>query len=195
MSILSGFIKCERYRFLDNGNYQKQSEWTSDQSVEMSDGSTLKDTINSLKNALNNKSETQHKHSATDINSGVFSFNRLPIVPIHKGGTGASTAETALKNLGVNSTSTELNQLQGIASNVQEQIYSVQSQLQGKQNTLGYTPVQQGGGVNQGNNKIYIGWKTNQKLGVTVDGVDMGDIITSKNFTFDPNTATLTINV
>lgn len=195
MSILSGFIKCERYRFLDNGNYQKQSEWTSDQSVEMSDGTTLKDTISSLKNILNGKSESKHNHSASEINSGTISSDRLPIVPINKGGTGASSAANALRNLGVNSTSTELNQLQGITSNVQEQIYSVQGQVQRKQDSLGYTPIQQGGGINQKNNKVYIGWKSNNKLGVTVDNTDVGEIITSKNFSFDASTATLTINL
>lgn len=41
-----------------------------------------------------------HKHAASDINSGTLSSDRLPTVPIAKGGTGATTAAAALTNLG-----------------------------------------------------------------------------------------------
>ncbi|WP_143809149.1 hypothetical protein [Paraburkholderia susongensis] len=43
---------------------------------------------------------------------------------------------------------------------------------------LGFTPVQQGGGVNQGNNKVYIGWRpSGTGLGVTVDQTDEGNVV------------------
>lgn len=40
-----------------------------------------------------------HKHSATDINTGTLSSDRLPVVPIDKGGHGASNGSDGLKNL------------------------------------------------------------------------------------------------
>lgn len=46
---------------------------------------------------------TQHNHSADSITSGTLNSNRLPIVPIVKGGTGATTTEEALANLGASS--------------------------------------------------------------------------------------------
>ena len=42
---------------------------------------------------------TSHKHSASDINSGTLSSDRLPIVPISKGGTGKTTEREAFSNL------------------------------------------------------------------------------------------------
>lgn len=41
-----------------------------------------------------------HNHSASEINSGTLNSNRLPTVPLTKGGTGATTATQALANLG-----------------------------------------------------------------------------------------------
>lgn len=41
-----------------------------------------------------------------------------------------------------------------------------------KQDSLGFVPVQQGGGINQGTNKIYIGW--NGALCCTVDNTNIG---------------------
>lgn len=46
-------------------------------------------------------SATGHKHSASDVTSGTFSTERLPVVPITKGGHGATTAKGALTNLGI----------------------------------------------------------------------------------------------
>jgi hypothetical protein len=45
--------------------------------------------------------------------------------------------------------------------------------LAGKQNNLGFTPVQQGGGAGQGTNKIYIGWSGSQ-LQLQVDNTNFG---------------------
>jgi hypothetical protein len=42
-----------------------------------------------------------HEHSASDINSGTLSADRLPTVPVTKGGTGATDAATARTNLGI----------------------------------------------------------------------------------------------
>lgn len=43
-------------------------------------------------------------------------------------------------------------------------------------NILGFTPVQQGGGIGQSNNKIYIGW-TGYQLKCTVDKTDLGAFV------------------
>lgn len=43
---------------------------------------------------------------------------------------------------------------------------------------LGFTPVQQGGGISQGANKIYVGWRADQSgVSVTVDQSDEGNIV------------------
>lgn len=47
-----------------------------------------------------------------------------------------------------------------------------------KQNTLGFTPVRQGGGVGQAGNTVYIGWDGSSKTKITVDGFDQGAIAT-----------------
>ena len=60
MGILSGFIKTKRYRKLSDGNYQVQSEWTSSDTVEFSDGTTLTAKMSS------------HKQNASTITSGTL---------------------------------------------------------------------------------------------------------------------------
>lgn len=44
-----------------------------------------------------------------------------------------------------------------------------------------FASVQQGGGIDQDINKVYIGWKKNGKLGVTVDSTDVGEFFTTSN--------------
>jgi hypothetical protein len=51
----------------------------------------------------------------------------------------------------------------------------LQGALDAKQNNLGFTPLQQGGGTGQSTNKIYIGWGSS-KLKVTIDATDFGNI-------------------
>lgn len=65
-----------------------------------------------------------HKHSGADITSGTVSIDRLPTISVAKGGTGATTAADALKNLGLDATATELNYVQGVTSSIQSQIDS-----------------------------------------------------------------------
>lgn len=84
--------------------------------------------ITNLQEALDGKAATSHNHAASNITSGTLSSDRLPTVPITKGGTGATTAAGALVNLGITATSTELNYVDGVTSNIQ-------TQLNGKSNT------------------------------------------------------------
>ncbi|OCP04991.1 MULTISPECIES: hypothetical protein [unclassified Ensifer] len=48
----------------------------------------------------------------------------------------------------------------------------------GAQAALGFTPVQQGGGVGQTGNKLYIGWNGTSALKATVDAFDLGRVWT-----------------
>lgn len=86
------------------------------------------------------------------------------------------------------------NLLGGVAVNVEgkmqisnsTQVYNLNaSYLGGKslaelQLALGYTPIQQGGGIGQSWNKVYIGW-TGAGLKLTVDSTDLGYIYTSNS--------------
>lgn len=53
---------------------------------------------------------------------------------------------------------------------------NIATSLANKQNNLGFTPVQQGGGYGQLGNKIYIGW-TGSQLKCTVDSTDIGAFV------------------
>lgn len=44
---------------------------------------------------------SSHSHNASDINAGTLDSDRLPTVPVAKGGTGATDAATARTNLGI----------------------------------------------------------------------------------------------
>ena len=73
-------------------------------------------TIN--ENGIMSVVNSSHTHSASNISSGTLSSSRLPTVPITKGGTGATTAEGALTNLGLTATASELNYCDGVTSNI-----------------------------------------------------------------------------
>lgn len=51
-------------------------------------------------NAASESAPLKHAHNASDINAGTLDSARLPVVPVNKGGTGATTAEQARVNLG-----------------------------------------------------------------------------------------------
>ena len=75
-----------------------------------------------IQTQLDGKAASSHNHAASNITSGTLSSDRLPTVPITKGGTGATTASGALTNLGLTATATELNYVDGVTSNIQTQL-------------------------------------------------------------------------
>lgn len=54
---------------------------------------------------------------------------------------------------------------------------NIATSLANKQNNLGFTPVQQGGGIGQLGNKIYIGWTDSHQLKCTVNKTDLGAFV------------------
>jgi hypothetical protein len=46
--------------------------------------------------------------------------------------------------------------------------------LEGKEPTIGFTPIQQGGGTGQNNNKLYIGWSAGEELLLQVNTTNFG---------------------
>ena len=54
---------------------------------------------------MNNKANKTHNHDASNITSGTFTHNRIPIIPIEKGGTGSTTVAAARNTLGLGNTS------------------------------------------------------------------------------------------
>lgn len=61
-----------------------------------------------------------------------------------------------------------------------------------KQPNLGFTPVQQGGGTGQGNNKVYIGWATDASgLKAQTDSTNLGNIVTTEGGTIKAPQAAL----
>ena len=75
-----------------------------------------------IQTQLDSKAASSHNHAASNITSGTLSSDRLPTVPISKGGTGATTASGALTNLGITATASELNYVDGVTSNIQTQL-------------------------------------------------------------------------
>lgn len=96
--------------------------------------------INNLQTTLDGKAASSHNHSATNITSGTLSSDRLPTVPISKGGTGATTATGVLTNLGITATASELNYVDGVTSNIQTQLNG----KAGTSHTHSYLPLSGG---------------------------------------------------
>lgn len=67
-----------------------------------------------IQTQLNGKAASSHNHSAANITSGTLSTDRLPIIPISKGGTGAGSAADARANLGFNATNLTSENLNGL---------------------------------------------------------------------------------
>jgi LysM repeat protein len=61
------------------------------------------------------------------------------------------------------------------STNVQGALQELDSE---KQSNLGFAPVQQGTGIGQLNNLVKLGWSTANRLKLTVDNTDLGNIVT-----------------
>lgn len=61
--------------------------------------------VSGLDSALAGKAASSHTHAAGDVTSGTLSADRLPVVPVKNGGTGATTTSAALTSLGAASAS------------------------------------------------------------------------------------------
>ena len=91
-----------------------------------------------IQTQLDGKAASSHNHAASNITSGTLSSDRLPTVPVAKGGTGATTAANALINLGLTATAAELNKMDGVTATTTELNYvdgvtsNIQTQLNGK---------------------------------------------------------------
>jgi hypothetical protein len=98
----------------------------------------LETLVDKIKALLDGKADSSHNHAASNITSGTLSSDRLPTVPITKGGTGATTAAGALTNLGITATAAELNKMDGVTATTAELNYvdgvtsNIQTQLNAK---------------------------------------------------------------
>ena len=114
------------------------------QKIHNSEGGGFSGNYADLRNVPSEFPPTEHKHRASDINTGA-----LPIV---NGGTGATTAAQALTNLGLTATASELNKLDGVTATTTElnHIKGVTSNIQKQLNRIfcnhnpGYSSSQTG---------------------------------------------------
>ena len=106
--------------------------------------------------------------SAASVAVSVPAGNITGTLPIANGGTGATTASTARANLGLGNVDNTSDLAKPIST-------ATQTALNAKQDSLGFPPVQQGGGTGQFGNKIYLGWSS-VGLCVQVDSTDLGAI-------------------
>lgn len=114
--------------------------------------------LNHYKNKIHNNDLAKKQASITGGASTITSSN----LTTSRALISNSSGKVAVSDV----TSTELGYLDGVTS-------AIQTQLNGKQANLGFTPVQQGGGTNQLSNKIRIGWNGTQLL-AQVDNTSLG---------------------
>jgi hypothetical protein len=98
-----GFTKPEINEFYDvnvqNENWDKVDEEMG-KTLPISRGGTGSTTATAAITNLGG-AKKNHKHNASDIDSGTLSSDRFPTIPITKGGTGAADSSKARENLGI----------------------------------------------------------------------------------------------
>lgn len=88
----------------------------------------------------------------------------------------ASSADKVNKSLTIQANGSSLGSFDGSSAKT----FNITASSIGAQASLGYTPIRQGGGTDQGTNTVKIGWATNGSgLKCTVDNTDLGYIYTS----------------
>lgn len=120
MSILFGFFKTKKYRKIDDSVYKLQSEWTSSDTVEFEDGKTAQEklgAINGITDSLTtNKSDIAASAAAVKIlqdtkQNGSLAVKNRVVITDNNGKISVSSITTTL-----------LNFLSGLKSNVQTQL-------------------------------------------------------------------------
>lgn len=98
----------------------------------------------------------------------------LPLA-IASGGTAGTTAVQAKTNLGLGNVDNTSDANKPVST-------ATATALAGKQASLGFTPVQQGGGIGQLTNTVKIGWAAGSQLKATVDTTDLGNLLFGNQF-------------
>ena len=120
---------------------------------------------------LDGKAASSHNHAASNITSGTLSSDRLPTVPIGKGGTGATTAAAALTNLGITATAAELNYVDGVTSSIQTQLNNKASKSSATQAAAGLMSAEDKIQMDYGGIPIVTTGGTGSAYTATIDGI------------------------
>ena len=113
-----------------------------------------------------------HSHPIADINGLQTALDARPLQ------TAVTTQITAAVNALINGSPGALDTLKELADAMGDDpnfAATMTKALAGKQNSLGFAPVQQGTGTGQLNNAVKIGW-SGSKVKVTIDAIDMGNV-------------------
>lgn len=162
MSILSGFEKVKD-RILTSTGYKLRSLWTSSQTVELDDGTVLQDKIESMDTEIDGKAPLTHTHTAAQVTG--LTASRAMV----SDGSGHPAVSAV--------TSTELGYLDGATGNIQDQIDTLNSNLDNlikTQSFAGYVnlPSKGEGNVDMGRLNIPTGYTY---IGVISKDSDYGD--------------------
>jgi hypothetical protein len=131
-----------------------------------------------LQTALDGKAAASHNHD--DRYYTETEMNTLLAGKQASGSYAPSTgiAPSAITGTAVITTDSRLSDSRSPLSHTHDDRYYTESEvnslLAAKQNSLGFTPVQQGGGANQGTNKLFMGWSSDSQLRLQIDSTDFG---------------------
>ena len=118
---------------------------------------------------LNGKTNVGHQHAMLDVADLVGTINSVEYDISQKANLSHTHTISNISGL--------QNTLNGKAP-YEHTHADLESAIAGKQDALGFVPVQQSGGDGQKDNKIYIGW-SGSSLKAQVDATDMGNIVTT----------------
>jgi hypothetical protein len=129
-----------------------------------------------LQTALDNKAAASHTHTIANVTGLQTALDGKQASGSYAPATGI--AASAITGTAVITTDSRLSDARTPISHTHDDRYytetEVNSLLAAKQNSLGFTPVQQGGGANQGTNKLFMGWSSDSQLRLQIDSTDFG---------------------